>query len=259
MTVNSTPDLLDNDPVFNLKGGMLAMTMIELIRHTPEAFARQLAEKVEQAPNFFRDTPVVFSLEKLSGELDALSLEKLLAISKEYGLQAVALRGEERFRQLAQAAELVLLPPGRTRDKPLDSETTASNDSAATDAAAPATSPEAPSPAEPVIQCGRLITDPIRSGQQVYARGGDLVVLAPVSAGAELLADGHIHVYGPLRGRALAGVRGNSEARIICQSLEAELVSIAGQYKTAEDLRKAHWKQPVQISLQGDSLKISQL
>ncbi|MAB25605.1 MAG: septum site-determining protein MinC [Pseudomonadales bacterium] len=107
---------------------------------------------------------------------------------------------------------------------------------------------------------GRLITEPVRSGQQVYARGGDLIVMAPVSAGAELLADGHIHVYGPLRGRALAGVQGNTEARIFCQNLEAELVSIAGQYKVAEDLRKEqHWKQAVHISLAGDSLKISAL
>ena len=93
----------------------------------------------------------------------------------------------------------------------------------------------------------------------IYARGGDLIVLAPVSAGAELLADGHIHVYGPLRGRALAGVTGDRQARIFCQSLEAELVSIAGQYKVAEDLRKQQWKAPVQISLEGDSLKITGL
>ncbi|TVP89393.1 MAG: septum site-determining protein MinC [Pseudomonadaceae bacterium] len=254
MTGNSTPDLLDNDPVFHLKGGMLAMTMIELIRQTPEAFARQLAEKVEQAPNFFRDTPVVFSLEKLAGELPSATLQELLRISREHGLQAVALRGEERFRHLAQEAELVLLPPGRTREKPLE----AADEETPAAANEPASAPETIN-SEPVVSCGRVITDPIRSGQQVYARGGDLVVLAPVSAGAELLADGHIHVYGPLRGRALAGVRGNTEARIICQSLEAELVSIAGHYKTAEDLRKDHWKQAIQVSLDGDSLKISEL
>ena len=104
-----------------------------------------------------------------------------------------------------------------------------------------------------------MITQPVRSGQQVYAPGGDLIVLAPVSAGSELLADGHIHVYGPLRGRALAGVRGDTNARIFCQSLEAELVSVAGQYKVAEDLRRQQWKEAVQISLEGDSLKIEAL
>src|SRR5690606_2371304 len=90
--------------------------------------------------------------------------------------------------------------------------------------------------------------------------GGDLIVLAPVSAGSELLADGHIHVYGPLRGRALAGVRGDTGARIFCQSLQAERVSVAGQYKVAAELRRQPLgKAASQIALEGDSLKITTL
>jgi septum site-determining protein MinC len=99
----------------------------------------------------------------------------------------------------------------------------------------------------------------VRSGQQIYAAGGDLVIIAPVSAGAEILADGNIHVYGPLRGRALAGVKGDTSARIFCQSLEAELVSIAGNYKVNEDLQKEHWKGNIQARLEGDQLVISPL
>ncbi|SDS69002.1 septum site-determining protein MinC [Halopseudomonas xinjiangensis] len=247
MTADSNLDLLDNEPVFHLKGGMLTMTLIELVRQEPERFARQLAEKVEQAPNFFQDTPVVISLDKLGGQLDATTLAHLLRICRESGLQPVALRGAEHFRPLAQESGLVLMPPGRGREKTVEIE--------------PAPQPAAPkreAEPQPVAENlpGRLITQPVRSGQQVYARGGDLVVLAPVSAGSELLADGNIHVYGPLRGRALAGVRGNSEARIFCQSLEAELVSIAGQYKVAEDLRRQQWKTAVQISLDRETLKI---
>jgi septum site-determining protein MinC len=94
----------------------------------------------------------------------------------------------------------------------------------------------------------------VRSGQQVYAPEGDLIILAPVQAGAEVLATGNIHVYGPLRGRALAGVHGQGQARVFCQSLEAELVSIAGQYKISEDLQKLGWKKPVQIQLRDDLL-----
>jgi len=109
------------------------------------------------------------------------------------------------------------------------------------------------------VSANKLITTPIRSGQQVYAPGGDLVVLAPVSAGAEILADGNIHVYGPLRGRALAGVKGDTEARIFCQSLEAELISIAGNYKVNEDLQKEHWKEGIQARLEGDQLVITPL
>lgn len=248
MTADSNLDLLDNEPVFHLKGGMLTMTLIELVRQEPERFARQLAEKVEQAPNFFQDTPVVISLDKLGGQLDAATLAHLLRICRESGLQPVALRGAEHFRPLAQESGLVLMPPGRGREKAVEIEPEPRP-------AAAKREPEAQQPAAESLP-GRIITQPVRSGQQVYARGGDLVVLAPVSAGSELLADGNIHVYGPLRGRALAGVRGNTEARIFCQSLEAELVSIAGHYKVAEDLRRQQWKTAVQIGLDGDTLKI---
>ena len=104
-----------------------------------------------------------------------------------------------------------------------------------------------------------MISEPVRSGQQIYAPNGDLLVLAPVSHGAELLADGHIHIYGPLRGRALAGVTGDTEARIFCQSLEAELISIAGQYKISEDLEGDYWQQPVVVHLTEGHLQIRAL
>ncbi|PKM30179.1 MAG: septum site-determining protein MinC [Gammaproteobacteria bacterium HGW-Gammaproteobacteria-11] len=246
MTADQTPDLLDNDPVFQLKGGMLTVTVIEVLRLDAGRFAKQLSEKVEQAPNFFNDTPLVISLEKLDAHMNISTLAGLLQICRNRGLQPVALRGNENFRPLAQQSNLVLMPPARGREKPLESPT---------EAPVEAKAAELPASSGPA----RIITQPIRSGQQVYAPGGDLVVLAPVSAGSELLADGNIHVYGPLRGRALAGVRGNTDARIFCQSLEAELVSIAGQYKVAEDLRKQCWKQAAHVSLEGDSLKIAPL
>lgn len=255
MTSETSLDLLDTDPVFHLKGGMLTMTVVELVRQAPQRFAVQLAEKVEQAPNFFQDTPVLISLEKLDDELDIAGLIALLRICRDHGLQPVALRGDEQFRALAQQASLVLLPPGRGRDKIIEAPEPAPQAVAQPAEVAPA--PVAPQAADTTPT--RVITEPVRSGQQVYARGGDLIVLAPVSAGSELLADGHIHVYGPLRGRALAGVRGDTRARIFCQSLEAELVSVAGQYKVAEDLRRHQWKEAVQVSLDGDSLKIEAL
>lgn len=245
MTADTSLDLLEQDPVFNLKGGMLTVTIIEVVRLDTGRFAKQLADKKEQAPNFFSDTPVVISLEKLDAHMNLSTLAGLLQICKNHGLLPVALRGSENFRPLAQQSGLVLMPPGRGREKPAEVV-----------AEAPLQAPE-PQPSANVPN--KIITQPIRSGQQVYAPGGDLVVLAPVSAGSELLADGNIHVYGPLRGRALAGVRGNTEARVFCQSLEAELVSIAGHYKVAEDLRKSLWKQAVHVSLDGDSLKIAAL
>lgn len=257
MTSETNLDLLNNDPVFHLKGGMLTMTVVELVHQAPERFAMQLAEKVEQAPNFFQDTPVLISLEKLDDSMDIAGLIALLRICRDHGLQPVALRGAEQFRPLAQQASLVLLPPGRGRDKIIETPEPAPQPVAQQAEVAQAPAAAAPKTAESTPS--RVITEPVRSGQQVYARGGDLIVLAPVSAGSELLADGHIHVYGPLRGRALAGVRGDTQARIFCQSLEAELVSIAGQYKVAEDLRRQQWKEAVQVSLDGDILKIAAL
>ncbi|MBL4609206.1 septum site-determining protein MinC [Halopseudomonas sp.] len=254
MTVDTNLDLLDNEPVFNLKGGMLTVTVIEVIRLDTGRFARQLGDKAAQAPNLFRDTPVVLSLEKLDAHMNLSTLAGLLQICRNHGLVPVALRGNENFRPLAQQSGLVLMPPGRGRDRPVEMPV---SDEA-----------PAPAPAEKDVATdapaapgqNRIVTQPIRSGQQVYAPGGDLIVMAPVSAGSELLADGNIHVYGPLRGRALAGVRGDTQARIFCQSLEAELVSIAGHYKVAEDLRRESlWKQAVHVCLEGDSLKMAAL
>ncbi len=102
----------------------------------------------------------------------------------------------------------------------------------------------------------RLITQPVRSGTQIYARGADLVVTAPVSAGAEIMADGNIHVYAALRGRALAGAGGDAEARIFCSRLEAELVSIAGHYLVSDQIPPEHRGSPVQIALVDDRLTI---
>ena len=117
-----------------------------------------------------------------------------------------------------------------------------------------------PKPPEPTVKPTRVITTPVRGGQQIYAQGGDLVVVSSVSPGAELLADGNIHVYGPMRGRALAGVKGDSKARIFCQQMSAELLSIAGHYKVSEDLRRDPlWGSGVQVSLSGDVLNIIRL
>jgi septum site-determining protein MinC len=129
--------------------------------------------------------------------------------------------------------------------------TTAMNTAAPTAAAAPAV--------EPAARGGLVVTEPVRSGQQCYARGGDLVILAPVSFGAEVSADGHIHVYHTLQGRALAGVRGDKAARIFCRSFRADFVSIAGIYGVSEQFDDALRGQPVQVSLQDDALRIERL
>jgi septum site-determining protein MinC len=241
----SQADLLDQDPVFQLKGSMLAITVLELTHNDLERLDRQLTTKVSQAPNFFSNTPLVLALDKLPDGEGGLDLTELMTICRQHGLSTLAIRAS-RAEDIAaaQAIALPVLPPSGARERPIE--------------LAGAKEPE--KPPEPQFQPSKIITTPIRGGQQVYAQGGDLIVLAPVSAGAELLADGNIHVYGPMRGRALAGIKGDRSARIFCQQLGAELLSIAGQYKVAEDLRRDPlWSEAVQVSLSGDVLNITRL
>jgi septum site-determining protein MinC len=245
----SQADLLEQDPVFQLKGSMLAITVMELARNDLERLDQQLAEKVAQAPGFFRNTPLVLALDKLPESEDSLDLAALMAVCRNHGLRTLAVRASRADDiTAANALDLPVLPPSGARERPLDP----------TDGNASAK--QAKKPAEPELKPSKIITSPVRGGQQIYAQGCDLIVLAPVSAGAELLAEGNIHVYGPMRGRALAGIKGNGAARIFCQQMGAELLSIAGQYKVAEDLRRDPlWGEAVHVSLSGDVLNITRL
>ncbi|MFZ3204925.1 MAG: septum site-determining protein MinC [Pseudomonas sp.] len=245
----SQADLLDQDPVFQLKGSMLAITVMELAHNDLERLDQQLAAKVAQAPNFFSNTPLVLALDKLPESEGSLDLGALMALCRSHGLRTLAVRANrEDDIAAASALDLPVLPPSGARERAIDP----------TDGSATPKKPE--KPAEPEVRPSKIITSPVRGGQQIYAQGGDLIVLAPVSSGAELLADGNIHVYAPMRGRALAGIKGNTKARIFCQQMGAELLSIAGQYKVAEDLRRDPlWGEAIQVSLSGDVLNITRL
>ncbi len=146
--------------------------------------------------------------------------------------------GTKAQNEAAEAMELAIL--GEPETRPIRTE----RNNAPEEPAAPVPRPAAPSVSEePAADASSrfrasftLVTRPVRSGQRVYAAGGDLSIIAAVSSGAELMADGNIHVYGPLRGRALAGMKGNTDARIFCQDLQAELVSVAGHYRVSENI-----------------------
>jgi septum site-determining protein MinC len=241
--------LQDQDPVFQLKGSMLAITVLELARNNLDSLDRQLAAKVAQAPNFFSNTPLVLALDKLPAGEGAVDLPGLMRVCRQHGLRTLAIRAN-RIEDIAAAIaiDLPVLPPSGARERslePAESELVKKK-------------PE--KPPEPTLKPTKIITSPVRGGQQIYAQGCDLVVIASVSPGAELLADGNIHVYGPMRGRALAGIKGDTKARIFCQQLGAELVSIAGHYKVSEDLRRDPlWGAGVQVSLSGDVLNITRL
>ena len=246
----SQAEPLDQASVFQLKGSMLAITVLELAQNDLDRLERQLSVKVAQAPNFFQNTPLILAQDKLEQGAEALDLAALMAVCRRHGLRTLAIRAS-RAEHIAAARilDLPVLPPSGARERPLNPA-----------GSPPAEQKKPEKPAEPVTKPTKVVSTPVRSGQQVYAPGGDLLVLAPVSAGAELLADGNIHVYAPMRGRALAGIKGNTQARIFCKQLAAELVSIAGHYKVAEDLRRDPlWGEAVHIHLSGDVLNITRL
>ncbi|AMA45222.1 septum site-determining protein MinC [Pseudomonas monteilii] len=250
MSPNQTPDAV---PVFQLKGSMLAITVLELAHNDLDALDRQLAAKVAQAPNFFSNTPLVLALDKLPIACGPLDLPALMRICRHHGLRTLAIRAN-RIEDIAAAIaiDLPVLPPSGARERPLEPEPEVKPPEPAP--------PPPPPPSEPEVRPTRIVSSPVRGGQQIYAQGGDLIVTSSVSPGAELLADGNIHVYGAMRGRALAGVKGNTRARIFCQQMTAELLSIAGQYRVCEELRRDPlWGFGVQVSLSGDVLNITRL
>lgn len=226
---------------FVFKGSLFTLTAIVLLSDDLDAFAEQLPHKLQQAPKFFLHAPVVLELSKLPHP-EILDFLRLKALLTHFKLNPLGVRGlNDAASQRAAAAGFAILSDSHATETPH------------------VTAPEAPTEAPPLHSPARIVTQPIRSGQQVYARGGDLIILASVGAGAEVLADGHIHVYGALRGRALAGVNGYMEAHIFCRSLEAELVSVAGHYRVLEDFKESVLKQPVNIALQGEQLLINRL
>ena len=242
------------DIAFTFKGGMLPMTVMELNSADPEHIRRQLAGKLSQSPAFFQHTPVVLSVEKL--DEPHLALERICAVCRDHKLLPVAVRGgAEPVRQSAWALGLGWFAPieeGRT--KFLESVSRMEEPEAADDHAA-----EKSNAQESVPAATRLYRGTVRSGQQVSAAEGDLVVVGAVNAGAEVLAAGSIHVYGALRGRALAGIHGNTHAGIYCRELDAELLSVAGNYKRLEDIDSQLLGRAAEVHFVKEQLEIKPL
>ena len=209
---------------FEIKSANLPLVALLLKSTDLAALSRELALRFGDMPDFFDQDALMIDLSPLQsgahagGDIDFHSLISLLG---SYQLVALAVKGGSDA-QMSAALQAGLLP---VPDAHLVNQRPAEPAPQARPAPAPGTAP-----------LGALVIDkPLRSGQQVYARGRDLVVLAMVNAGAEVIADGHIHVYAPLRGKAMAGARGNTDARIFALALEAELLSIAGVYRTSEN------------------------
>ncbi len=218
--------LAGNTPAtFEIKSAHLPLVALMLKSSNVQRLAEEFAQRFGDMPDFFDHDPVVIDLHPLNvAEANALpDFGALQVLLREYRLVPIAVRGGTiEQTSLAMAAGLTATPDVSMQRAPVAV--------APTELAAQAEPPQPPATAP-----GALVIDkPLRSGQQVYARGRDLVIMAMVNPGAEVIADGHIHVYAPLRGKAIAGARGNNEARIFTLGMAPELVSIAGIYRTSE-------------------------
>ncbi|MGK4005181.1 septum site-determining protein MinC [Sorangium sp. So ce1036] len=249
---------------FALKGTMPAITMLSLRTADVSAIERQLADHISQMPHFFLHLPVLLDLEALGDEL--IDLGAVAAVLRRHNLVPIAVRNPtdaQRERAVAAGLGVLRTPLSRAPRQPAPPEASAPERAATTPAPGPVRrardAAPAPDPVGEPPPAGLTVRQPVRSGQVIYVPHGDLVALAPVSSGAELIANDNIHVYAPLRGRAMAGAHNNAEASIFCMSLEAEFVSIAGRYLMADEIPDEHRGKPVRISVQNGELVITRL
>lgn len=218
----------------------------------PVQLEAALTEMTGGASDFFEDEFAVLDLQHLSAQQQELDWGALVARLQAYGLRVVAVRNSAAQQQDAL----------RAAGLSIDSSARPVEVSAPVSAPPPVPAP-APAPVPVATQVPQqtaaetvIIDTPVRAGQRIYARGADLIITAVVNNGAEIIADGSIHVYAPMRGRALAGANGNAQARIFAFALEPELVSIAGVYRTFEDGLPGNSQQPSMVKLVGERIEI---
>lgn len=223
---------------FQVRGRFLTALALRIDTESADGpFFAQLDEQLGKSPQLFMAAPIVLDLVNAPGMANPARIRDLVGNLRARNLQVFGVQNAGRIDgPVLEGLGLIALPPGRDAPLPRD--------------AGPATTtPEAPRPTE-----NKIIRSTIRSGQTVVAEHGDLTVIGSVAAGAELVAAGNIHVYGPLRGRALAGCHGNTNAHIFCQSLNAELVAVAGIYQTSETLGDAPRQRCTHIYLKDEEL-----
>ncbi len=254
--------IVSEDPrstCYDIKSADLSLVALLLKTTDTQAVSHALSQQLAESPEFFDQDPVIIDLSSLDTREEGFSIDftEIIRVLKLHALVPLAIKGAEGLvLEQAKAAGLVDASDARIRRSVPVSE--------------PSATPPHPTPSESlvtpvVVPQGALVVDkPLRSGQQVYAKGRDLIVMAMVNPGAEVISDGNIHIYATLRGKAIAGARGNTEARIFALAMEPELISIAGVYRTSENaLAKEVLGMPAQVSLQsgpeGDKLLVSPL
>lgn len=222
---------MNNTPRLKVRGRLVASHQIPVLSTNPVEFSDTLSATIDNAPALFKHAPVILDLTE-SPEVSASSIGQLVDICRSKSLVPYALTGLATQKPLAYEQSLAWLE-NKKSNKPIPHE------------------------AHPGIEHTQVITRPVRSGQQVYAKDANLLIMSHVSAGAEIVADGNIHVFGALRGRAIAGAVGNTHGEIVCQHMEAELLAIAGTYRVQENFPAGSGA--VRCHLNGESLEIDYL
>ncbi len=255
--MNATPsELLD---AADVRFGQVGIANVRVRRGDPEALRAAIALRVREAPALFQRAPVVVDLSFVSPFPDAATASALLDAVRAAGMLPVGLAyGDDATDALARRLGLPLIAKFRAAyERTGEQAAPPAPAGHARHAPAPAEARAKPAAAPPVRALQHLGS--VRTGQQVYAQGTDLIVVGTVANGAEVLADGNVHVYGALRGRAFAGALGDRAARIFCSEFRAEIVSIAGHYRVFEELPTDLAGHAVQVALENDKLQITAL
>jgi len=253
----------DRAPAAVLKGSVFTLPILKLSLCDLKEIEFDLTQSLATALGFFNNAPLVIDLSVIRDIDEQMDFIGLQALLHKHQLVPVGVQnGTTEQVAAARKAGFAVLT-GQTIDKIIENTAQKSHGKEVSEPARQHQERERePAPTAHGGNAGapQVIHQPIRSGQRVYARNSDLILLAAVNAGAEVIADGNIHIYAPLRGRALAGVTGDTEARIFCQCMDAELVAIAGTYRFFEDnIPDDINHKPVQIFLTGDQLNINTL
>ena len=232
-----------NEPIFELKFGQVGIANLRLRACDAQALHAEIQRRVQSAPQLFERAPLVLDLGSLTTLPDGTTTRQLFDAINTAGMRVVGLAyGTQENEQLARELDVPLFAKFRAA-----ASTAGPKDAPSTTAAAAG------------AMCGLHHNKPVRSGQQIYAHDRDLVLNASVGNGAEVIADGSIHVYGRLSGRAMAGALGNTSARIYCRDFQAELISIAGCYRVFEEFPAELRGKPVQAWLDGEKLVLEKL
>ncbi len=259
---------------FQIRGQLYTLVTLRVVEPDDHQFFMELHKEIGRAPDFFKNAPIVVDVGPIA-DRKPTNLAEFSRRLRQLQLVPVGIQnGNDDWNRVAVNAGLGLFPAGRpatgaaapsSAAAPSPNDRPAAGNDRRQEPAAPITpparsiSPSTNAKAAAAPGGAKIVNEPVRAGQQIYAKNADLVVLAQVQPGAELMADGNIHIYSNLRGRAHAGVGGNSGARIFCRSMEAQLISIAGIYLVNDEIEQQFLGQPVQIGCQNETIVMEKL